>query len=81
MYSIDSNAVHRFLFKPEFVAATGHFTVRAGTIFDPHKLSEYTTTLIKQEEVDVRYAYRIEIFIAKDAPYTKNPVGLIPVTG
>ena len=61
MYSIDSNAIHRFLFKPEFVAMTGHFTVRVGTIFDPHKLNEYTTTLIKQEEVDVRYDYQIEL--------------------
>ena len=72
MYSIDNNAIHRFLFKPEFVAVTGYFTVRVGAIFDPHKLNEYTTTLIEQEEVDVRYAYRIEIFMAEDAPYQES---------
>ena len=73
MYSIDSNAIHRFLFKPEFAAVTdSHFTIRAGTIFDPHKLNEYTTTLIKQEEIDVRYDYQIEIFMAEDAPYQES---------
>ena len=72
LYSIESNAIHRFLFKPEFVAVTGYFTVRVGTIFDPNKLNEYTTTLIEQEVVDVRYAYRIEIFMDEDAPYQES---------
>ena len=72
MYSIDSNAIHRFLFIPEFVAVTGHFMVRVGNIFDLHKLNEYTMTLIEQEEVDVRYAYQIEIFMAEDAPYQES---------
>ena len=66
MHSIDSNASHRFLFKPEFVAVTGHFMVRVGTIFGSHKLNEYTMTLIEQEEVD---AHQIEIFMAEDVPY------------
>ena len=69
LYSIENNAIHRFLFKPEFVAVTGYFTVKVGTIFDPSKLNEYTTTLMDQEIVDVRYAYRIEIFMDENAPY------------
>jgi len=68
LYSIDSNAIHRFLFKPEFVAVTGYFTVRVGTIFDPQKLNEYAMSLIEQEMVDVKFAYRIEIFMAENAP-------------
>lgn len=72
LYSIESNTIHRFLFKPEFIAVTGHFTVTVGTVFDPHKLNEYTTLLLEQEEVDVRYAYRIEIFMAEDAPYRES---------
>ena len=69
MYSIENNAIHRFLFKPEFVAVTGYFTVRVGTMFDPSKLNENTTLLIDQEIIDVRYAYRIEIFMDENAPY------------
>ena len=69
LYSIEGNTIHRFLFKPEYVAVTGYFTVRVGTMFDPSKLNEYTTTLIEQEVVDVRYAYRIEIFMDENAPY------------
>ena len=72
LYSIESNTIHRFMFKPEFVTVTGHFTVRVGTVFDPHKLNEYTTMLLEQEEVDVRYAYRIEIFMDEDAPYRES---------
>lgn len=71
LYSIESSVIHRFLFKPEFVAVTGHFTVKVGTVFDPQKLNEYTTTLMEWDVVDVRYAYRIEIFMAEDAPYNE----------
>ncbi|XP_065909682.1 F-box only protein 3-like [Dysidea avara] len=69
LYSIDNQAIHRFLFHPEFIAVTGHFTVRVGTAFDPAKLNDYTHVLVEQSgNVDVRYAYRIEIFMADDAP-------------
>jgi len=47
---------------------TGYFTVRVGTIFDPQKLNKYVMSLIEQEMVDVKFAYRIEIFMAENAP-------------
>jgi len=70
LYSIDNLTIHRFIFQPEFVAVTGHFTVRVGTAFDPAKLNDHEYLLLEQNisSIDVRYAYRIEIFMADDAP-------------
>jgi len=68
-YSIDNQGIHRFVFQPEFVAVTGNFTVRVGTAFDPTKLNDHVHLLVEQSRnVDVSYAYRIEIFMADSAP-------------
>ena len=69
LYSIDNQAIHRFVFHPDLVAVTGNFVVKVGTAFDPAKLDDYAHSLVEQSSnVDVRYAYRIEIFMADGAP-------------